>query len=165
MEGNKELWSKGVCLTLLEIAKRERRKFNVVVFSSGGAPLKVFESIGKEGLSGWGMKESEIMELAEYFPGGGTNFEEPLNKAVSLLESSKFTGGDIVFITDGESNVGDSWLKSFEQTKDKLKFKVYSVLIDLSERESWGTLSTFSDKVTSVSKLTSKEAKGLFLDL
>lgn len=165
MEGNKELWSKGVCLTLLEIAKRERRKFNVVVFSSGGAPLKVFESIGKEGLSGWGMKEAQIMELAEYFPGGGTNFEEPLNKAVSLLESSKFTGGDIVFITDGESNVGDAWLKSFEQTKDKLKFKVYSVLIDLSERESWGTLSTFSDKVTSVSKLTSKEAKGLFLDL
>ncbi len=85
MDGNKELWSKGVCLTLLDIAKRERRKFNVVVFSSGGAPLKIFESIGKEGLSGWGMKESEIMELAEYFPGGGTNFEEPLNKAVSLL--------------------------------------------------------------------------------
>jgi uncharacterized protein with von Willebrand factor type A (vWA) domain len=165
MEGNKELWSKGVCLTLLEIAKRERRKFNVVVFSSGGAPLKVFESIGKEGLSGWGMKESEILELAEYFPGGGTNFEEPLNKAVSLLESSKFTGGDIVFITDGQSNVGDVWLKSFEKTKDKLKFKVYSVLIDLSGRESWGTLSHFSDKVTSVSKLTSKEAKGLFLDL
>ncbi len=165
MAGNKELWSKGVCLTLLEIAKRERRKFNVVVFSSGGAPLKIFESIGKEGLSGWGMNESEIMELAEYFPGGGTNFEEPLNKAVSLLESSKFTGGDIVFITDGESNVGDAWLKSFEKTKAKLKFKVYSVLIDLSQRESWGTLSNFSDKVTSVSKLTSKEAKGLFLDL
>ncbi len=165
MEGGKELWSKGVCLTLLEIAKRERRKFNVVVFSSGGAPLKVFESIGKEGLSGWGMKESEILELAEYFPGGGTNFEEPLTKAVSLLESSKFKGGDIVFITDGESNVGDAWLKSFEETKDKLKFKVYSVLIDLSERESWGTLSRFSDKVTSVSKLTSKDAKGLFLDL
>jgi uncharacterized protein with von Willebrand factor type A (vWA) domain len=165
MEGNKELWSKGVCLTLLDIAKRERRKFNVVVFSSGGAPLKVFESVGKEGLSGWGMKESELMELAEYFPGGGTNFEEPLNKALSLLESSKFKGGDIVFITDGESNVGDAWLKSFEKTKDKLKFKVYSVLIDLSERESWGTLSAFSDKVTSVSKLTSKEAKGLFLDL
>lgn len=165
MDGNKELWSKGVCLTLLDIAKRERRKFNVVVFSSGGAPLKIFESIGKEGLSGWGMKESEIMELAEYFPGGGTNFEEPLNKAVSLLESSKFKGGDIVFITDGESNVGDMFLKTFKETKERLRFKVYSVLIDLSERESWGTLSTFSDKVTSVSKLTSKEAKGLFLDL
>lgn len=165
MDGNKELWSKGVCLTLLDIAKRERRKFNVVVFSSGGAPLKIFESVGKEGLSGWGMKESDIMELAEYFPGGGTNFEEPLNKALELLEESKFKGGDIVFITDGQSNVGDMFLKTFKETKDRLRFKVYSVLIDLSERESWGTLSAFSDKVTSVSKLTSKEAKGLFLDL
>ncbi|GJM15400.1 MAG: VWA domain-containing protein [Thermodesulfobacteriota bacterium] len=165
MDGNKELWSKGVCLTLLDIAKRERRKFNVVVFSSGGAPLKIFESIGKEGLSGWGMKESDIIELAEYFPGGGTNFEEPLTKALELLEESKFKGGDIVFITDGESNVGDMFLKTFKETQDKLRFKVYSVLIDLSERESWGTLSRFSDKVTSVSKLTSKEAKGLFLDL
>jgi len=165
MDGNKELWSKGVCLTLLDIAKRERRKFNVIVFSSGGAPLKIFESVGKEGLSGWGMKESEIMELAEYFPGGGTNFEEPLNKALELLEESKFKGGDIVFITDGESNVGDMFLKTFKETQDRLRFKVYSVLIDLSERESWGTLSRFSDKVTSVSKLTSKEAKGLFLDL
>lgn len=165
MDGSKELWSKGVCLTLLDIAKRERRKFNVVVFSSGGAPLKLFESVGKEGLSGWGMKDSQIMELAEYFPGGGTNFEEPLKKALELLEESKFKGGDIVFITDGESNVGDMFLKSFKETKNRLRFKVYSVLIDLSERESWGTLSTFSDKVTSVSKLTSKEAKGLFLDL
>ncbi len=111
------------------------------------------------------MKESDIIELAEYFPGGGTNFEEPLNKALELLEDSKFKGGDIVFITDGESEVRDEWLKSFEELKDKLKFKVYSVLIDLSERESWWTLSSFSDKVTSVSKLTSKEAKGLFLDL
>ena len=165
MDGSKELWSKGVCLTLLDIAKRERRKFNVIVFSSGGAPLKIFESIGKEGLSGWGMKESEIIELAEYFPGGGTNFEEPLSKALKLLEDSKFKGGDIVFITDGQSNVGDMFLKNFNETKKRLKFKVYSVLIDLSENESWDTLSTFSDKVTSVSKLTSKEAKGLFLDL
>lgn len=165
MEGAKELWSKGVCLTLLEIAKRERRKFQVVVFSSGGQPLKIFESIGREGGSGWGMKENDVFELAEYFPGGGTNFEEPLNKALELLSESKFTGGDIVFITDGESNVGDAWLKSFEEEKKRLKFKVYSVLIDLSERESWHTLNHFSDKVTSVSQLTSTEARGLFLDI
>lgn len=165
MEGPKELWSKGVCLTLLEIAKRERRKFNVVVFSSGGQPLKVFESIGREGGSGWGMKEKDVFELAEYFPGGGTNFEEPLNKALELLQDSKFKGGDIVFITDGESNVGDAWLKSFEEEKQRLKFKVYSVLIDLSERESWQTLNHFSDKVTSISQLTSSEARGLFLDI
>ena len=165
MEGKKELWSKGVCLTLLEIARRERRKFNIVVFSSGGAPLRVFESQAGEGGAGWGMKERDIFELAEYFPGGGTNFEEPLNRALELLQESKFRRGDVVFITDGEAGVGDAWLENFEGEKKRLGFKVYSVLIDVSERESWGTLSTFSDKITSVSQLTSKEAKGIFLDL
>lgn len=165
MEGNKELWSKGVCLTLLDIAKRERRKFCVIVFSSGGAPLRVFESGAGEGSTGWGMKEKDIFELAEYFPGGGTNFEEPLNRALDVLGESSFRRGDIVFITDGEAGVGDAWLENFKRERERLGFKVYSVLIDLSERESWGTLATFSDKVTSVTKLTSQEARGIFLDL
>lgn len=165
MEGKKELWSKGVCLTLLEIAKRERRKFSVVVFSSGGAPQRVFESSPGEGRGGWGMKEKDIFELAEYFPGGGTNFEEPLDSALEILRGSKFRRGDIVFITDGEAGVGDAWLEGFKRERERLGFKVYSVLIDLTERESWETLSLFSDKVTSVSKLTSEEARGLFIDL
>jgi uncharacterized protein with von Willebrand factor type A (vWA) domain len=165
MEGKKELWSKGVCLTLLDIAKRERRKFSVVVFSSGGAPVRVFESSPGEGRGGWGMKEKDVFELAGYFPGGGTNFEEPLDRALGILRGSKFRRGDIVFITDGEAGIGDAWLESFKREQRRLGFKVYSVLIDLTGRESWETLSLFSYKVTSVSKLTSEEAKGLFLDL
>lgn len=165
MEGKKELWSKGVCLTLLEIAKRERRKCSIVIFSSGGAPLRVFESSPVEGRGGWGMKERDVFELAEYFPGGGTNFEEPLDRALDILRGSKFRRGDIVFITDGEAGVGDSWLEGFKRERDKLGFKVYSILIDLTERESWDTLSLFSDKVTSVSNLTSEEARVLFIEL
>ena len=165
MEGKKELWSKGVCLTLLDIARRERRKFSVIVFSSGGSPSRVFESSPGEGRGGWGMKEKDIFELAGYFPGGGTSFEEPLGKALEILGGSKFRRGDIVFITDGEAGVGDTWLESFKREQGRLGFKVYSILIDLSGRESWDTLSLFSDKVTSVSQLTSDEAKGLFLDL
>lgn len=162
MDGKKELWSKGVCLTLLEIAKRERRKFIVIVFSSGGVGLRVFES---DGGKGWGMKEKDVFELADYFPGGGTNFEEPLNKSLEYLNESKFSGGDIVFITDGEANVGDGWLEEFKSTQSKLKFKVYSVLIDVTGRESVVSLTRFSDKITTVSKLTSKDARGLFVDL
>ncbi|MEW6146199.1 MAG: VWA domain-containing protein [Thermodesulfobacteriota bacterium] len=165
MEGKKELWSKGVCLTLLDIAKRERRKFSVVVFSSGGEPVRVFESSPGEGRGGWGMKEKDVFELAGYFPGGGTNFEEPLDRALGILRGSKFRRGDIVFITDGEAGIGDAWLEGFKREQRRLGFKVYSVLIDLTGRESWETLSLFSDKVTSVSRLTSDAAKGLFLDL
>ena len=111
------------------------------------------------------MKEKDIFELAGYFPGGGTNFEEPLGKALEILGGSKFRRGDIVFITDGEAGVGDGWLEGFRREQAKLGFKVYSILIDLSGRESPETLSLFSDKVTSVTQLTSDAAKGLFLDL
>jgi uncharacterized protein with von Willebrand factor type A (vWA) domain len=162
MAGDKEMWSKSVCLSLLEIAKRQRRKFSVVIFSSKGAPLGIFDSDGKKR---WGMKEDDIIELAEYFPGGGTDFEDPLDKALEFLQKSQFKRGDVVFITDGECDVGEEWLKNFLREKDRLKFRVFSVLIDLTGRETSESLRKFSDKATAISKLASKDAREIFLSL
>lgn len=162
MDGDKEIWAKGVCLSLLDIAKRQRRKFNVIVFSGRGTPLKIFGSDVREG---WGLKENDIIELADYFPGGGTDFEYPLDKALGFLRESKFKRGDIVFITDGECDVSREWLKTFLDEKDKLNFQVFSVLIDLTGRERPESLKKFSNKVTTISKLTSKDAKDIFLSL
>jgi Uncharacterized protein containing a von Willebrand factor type A (vWA) domain len=161
MTGDKEIWAKAVCLSLLEIAKRQRRKFNVIVFSGKGM-IKVFGSDVREG---WGMKEKDVFELADYFPGGGTDFEEPLDKSLGFLQESKFKRGDIVFITDGECDVGNDWLEAFLRQKEKLSFQVFSVLIDLTEREKPESLKKFSDKVTTISKLTSKDARDIFLNL
>ncbi len=162
MEGHKEMWAKAVCLSLLEIARRQRRKFCVIVFSSKGTPLKVFGSGVKDN---WRMKDEDIIELAGYFPGGGTDFEDPLDKALEFLKESRFKRGDIVFITDGECDVRDEWLNAFLDKKNKLKFKVFSVLIDLTGRETVESLKKFSDKVTAISNLTSKDARGIFLSL
>jgi uncharacterized protein with von Willebrand factor type A (vWA) domain len=162
MSGDKEIWSKAVCVTLLYFAKRQRRKFRVIVYSSKGSPLRYFESRARDG---WAMSENDIIELAEYFPGGGTDFQDPLDKASELLNLSKFKRGDVVFITDGECDVGEDWLKGFLELKHKLKFKIYSVLIDLTGRESPKTLKKFSDLITTVSRLTSKDAKEVFISL
>lgn len=162
MSGDKEIWSKAVCLTLLEIAKRERRKFIVIVFSGKGAPLRVFGSDMRER---WEMKEKEIIELADYFPGGGTDFEDPIDKALEFLRESKFKKGDVVFITDGECDVNSEWLKAFLHEKRRLTFQVYSVLIDLTGRETPESLKKFSDKVTTVSKLTSQDARDIFINI
>lgn len=162
MSGDKEVWSKAVCMTLLEYAKRQRRKFVVIVYSSRGSPIRSFES--REN-NGWGMSENDIIELSEYFPGGGTDFEDPLDKASELLSQSKFNRGDVVFITDGECDVGDDWLNEFIDLKHKLKFKIYSVLIDLTGGESPQALKKFSDHITTVSKLTSKDVNEVFISL
>jgi uncharacterized protein with von Willebrand factor type A (vWA) domain len=162
MSGEKEIWSKAVCMTLLDYAKRQRRKFTVIVYSAKGSPLKYFESRAR---NRWGMLEDDILELAEYFPGGGTDFQDPLDKASELLNLSKFKRGDVVFITDGECDVSDDWLNGFLELKHRLKFKIYSVLIDLTGRESPGALKKFSDRITTVSRLTSNNVKEVFISL
>lgn len=162
MSGDKEIWSKAVCMTLLDYAKRQRRKFIVIVYSSKGSPLKCFESRAR---NRWGMLENDIIELAEYFPGGGTDFQEPLDKASELLGLSKYKRGDVLFITDGECDVGDDWLNGFLELKRRLKFKIYSVVVDLPGRESSGALRKFSDHITTVSRLTSNDLTEIFISL
>jgi uncharacterized protein with von Willebrand factor type A (vWA) domain len=160
MAGDKELWSKALCLCFQDLARRQKRAFSAVVFSSSEGDLRVFSSNHK---NRWGLADSDVLELASYFPGGGTDFEYPLEKALELLEGREFKEADVLFVTDGEAQVGDDWLKGFLEKKKRLGFKVFSVLIDLTGRETTEALNKFSDKITTVSNLRAKDARGIFL--
>ena len=95
-----------------------------------------------------------MIDLAEYFEGGGTNFETPLSAAQQKISTSnEYKKADIVMITDGESVVTDEWLKSFMLWKKDNDIKVYSVLVDLGYNFR-STLDEFSDKVHKVSRIT-----------
>ena len=104
------------------------------------------------------------MQLAEYFPGGGTDFEKPLDAALECIRESRFKRGDIVFITDGESRVHDDWAEHFRTEKEALGFSLFSILIDVGT-SSLSSLKAFSDKITSLSQLTSEGVKDLFVKL
>ncbi len=159
MAGDKEIWSKAVTLTLLDIARRQRRPFRSICFSSADMPLQVLD------LNRWERYAAElpqVLELAEYFPGGGTDFQKPLSAALDCLKHSKHRRGDIVFITDGECRVTPEWLTEFKRNKDKLGFSLFSVLIDIGP-SALGTLQEFSDKIATVSQLTSETGKDVFL--
>jgi uncharacterized protein with von Willebrand factor type A (vWA) domain len=107
MAGEKEIWSKAVTLTLLEIARRQRRLFCSICFSSEDAPLAVLEMNPRERYE---VEMEKVMDLAEYFPGGGTDFKKPLEAALACLRQSRYKRGDIVFITDGECQVPPAWV-------------------------------------------------------
>ncbi|MGH7859357.1 MAG: hypothetical protein ACREQY_18690, partial [Candidatus Binatia bacterium] len=93
MAGDKEIWSKAVTLTLLDIARRERRRFRAILFSSSETGLKTFDlNRGERYLSDL----SGALDLADYFPGGGTDFERPLDAAVECLGDSRFRRGDVI---------------------------------------------------------------------
>ena len=159
MAGDKEIWSKAVTLTLLEIARRQRRLFRSICFSSDDMPLQILD------LNPGNRYEADmlkVMDLAEYFPGGGTDFQKPLDAALECLGHSKYKKGDIVFITDGECQVTPEWAEKFRQEKERLGFSLYSILIDVGP-SSLGTLKEFSDRITTIKQLTGDEAKDIFV--
>ena len=161
MAGDKEIWSKAVALTLLEIARRQRRLFRSICFSSEDMPLQVLDLNSG---SRYASETLKVMDLAEYFPGGGTDFQKPLDAALECLKQSKYKKGDIVFITDGECQVTSEWAEKFRKEKERLGFSLYSILIDVGP-SSLGTLQEFSDRITTVKQLTGDEAKEIFVKL
>ena len=161
MQGDKEVWAKALTLTLLEIARRERRRFRAICFSSADASLY---SVDLNTRVRYEADMDKVLELAEYFPGGGTDFEKPLDAALDCIKESRFQRGDIVFITDGECRVHTDWAERFATEKNALGFSLFSILIDIGT-SSLGSLKPFSDKITTVSQLTSKEARDVFVKL
>jgi len=161
MAGDKEIWSKAVSLTLLDIAQRQRRLFRSICFSSADTPLQVLDLNRRQR---YVAEMSKVFELAEYFPGGGTDFQKPLSAALDCLREARYKRGDIVFITDGECRVDAEWLGEFKRAKDQLGFSLFSVLIDVGS-SSLGALKDFSDRITTISQLTSEAGKDIFLKL
>jgi uncharacterized protein with von Willebrand factor type A (vWA) domain len=161
MAGEKELWSKAVALTLLEIARRQRRLFRFIGFSSPDTPLFVRDLNPREH---WEVRMDRVMDVAEYFPGGGTDFETPLSAALECLGTARYRRGDVVLITDGECEVSPAWRERFLADKKRLDFSLYSILIDVGPSAT-GTLAGLSDRVTAVSQLTDEGARDLFLRL
>lgn len=161
MAGEKEIWSKALSLTLLDIAQKQRRAFRSICFSSADTPLQVLDLNGRVR---YAADLEQILQLAEYFPGGGTDFQKPLDAAVSYLQQKRFRRGDIVFITDGECRVDAQWLQAFRETKKRLGFTLFSVLIDVGP-SSFGALKDFSDRITTVTRLTSDSLRHVFIEI
>lgn len=159
MQGDKEMWSKAVALTLMDIARRQRRLFRAVMFSSGDTSLKVLD-LNRE--RRYQPDLNRVVEMAEYFPGGGTDFESPIDAAVELLGEKKLKRGDIVIITDGESQVSPQWLERLRERKDELDFSIFAVLVDVGSAET-SSLAQFADKITSVKRISDEHARDIFL--
>jgi uncharacterized protein with von Willebrand factor type A (vWA) domain len=148
-----------VTLTLLELARRQRRLFRSICFSSEETPLQILDMNPGDH---YAVETKTVMDLAEYFPGGGTDFQRPLDAALDCLRHTRYKKGDVVFITDGECQVGAEWAEAFRREKEKLGFSLFSILIDVGP-SSLGTLKEFSDRITTIKQLTGDEAKEIFV--
>lgn len=151
MEGEKELWAKAVMLCLLHIARKQSRSFTLIHFGSRGE-YKVlrFEKYAD-------FTTERIIEAAELFFNGGTDFETPFNVAIEQLQAEHrakgMIEGDVIMVTDGECRVSDQWLSWYREEQARLKFASYGVLIGHSHFTTLGDLTdgkvcTVADLVT-----------------
>lgn len=148
MSGNLEIQSKGFALALLSIAKRQKRNFAHIPFSTFVGKVTTFPK-GK-------VTSNELLDIAKNFMGGGTSFKEPLNQATKIINKDKFKDADIVFITDGEAKINDQFAKRFNDLKSKKEFNVLSLVLKLEGRTD--QLAKVSDRVIRIEDLNDEGA-------
>lgn len=123
-----EAYAKALALALLDQAREATpaRDFAAILFSDHAEPAIRFPAELPVSMD-------DKLAMAELFPGGGTDFEQPLDAARALLEVEYNTAGkqkaDIVFITDGTAEVDDAWLHAWRQAKKRLGFRCFGVSI------------------------------------
>ncbi|ARK21059.1 hypothetical protein SporoP32a_05605 [Sporosarcina ureae] len=129
--------SKGFTLALMSIARKQKRDFCLILFSTR---TKIFKyERGK-------IKISDMINLAQTFLGGGTDFALPLERTMNVINESRFKQADVVFVTDGEDRVKDSFLEVFNKKKKKKEFNVLSLTIGSNAK----MVRQFLDKVVQV---------------
>lgn len=118
---NLETQSKGFALALMAIAKKQKRNFAYIPFSSGVGEIRQFQK--------GNIKLDEIIEIAREFLNGGTNFQEPLRGALNIIKKDKFKDADIIFITDGEAFLANTFIQKYNDIKKEKNFHLLSLII------------------------------------
>jgi uncharacterized protein with von Willebrand factor type A (vWA) domain len=102
-----------------------------------------------------------LIEFAEVFYGGGTDFETPLDVALEILQAEFAedgkVSGDIVLATDGLCDVGSAWFDKFKSEQERLGFQTFGIIFG-EPNYPGSTLDRLADgKVCTVRDLTCAE--------
>lgn len=144
-----EMQAKGFALALMLIAKRQKRDFVLIPFSSNIGKVYEFPK-GK-------VNTVQLEEIATNFMSGGTNFEKPLSKAMELITKNKYNRADIIFITDGDARISSEFKSKFEEVKSKKDFKLLSLFVNANKNR-YKQLKEMSDKDVSIKDFTEENA-------
>lgn len=148
--GDAAAWGKAVALTLLEIAADSGRSFALIHFS-GPDSIKI--DLFRPGA----YTAADKMAAAECFLGGGTNFERPITETVRLMEYEGFENADVVFITDGECQMGKDYLEQLQVEQAVRRFTVTGILLDSGEPGMDFSLKDFCQNIYRTSELLGDE--------
>ncbi|MFF9483047.1 VWA domain-containing protein [Streptomyces sp. NPDC014733] len=158
--GTGEAWAKACALALLDQARAARRDFVGILFSSKDEvsvhPFPASRPVDIE----------DVLDFAERCFGGGTDFQAPLTAAVDLLDvefnADGRPRGDIVLITDGECQVAEDWMRTWNDAKHRLGFRCFGIALD-APTEPGTVLDALCDNLRTLDDLTdTRQAADLF---
>jgi uncharacterized protein with von Willebrand factor type A (vWA) domain len=151
----REAWMKAVTLGLLDGARAQGRDFWYIGFSSANQcwPKQV-KTI------------NDVVELAQHFWSGGTNYEVPLIEASTLVEEYAAAGKprpDVVLVTDDECKVDDTFEAAWNALRESTQMKCFGVQMGAAVNP-LGQLARLCDNTHSLSDLSpgDREAAELF---
>ncbi|HEY3958656.1 MAG TPA: VWA domain-containing protein [Streptosporangiaceae bacterium] len=149
----REAWAKACALALLDQARTARRDFAGILFSSAGEQMTFRFPAARPAAIG------DVLDFAEFFYGGGTDFQTPLDAAADLLEDEYNNEGrmrgDIVLITDGHSHITEDWMRSWNDRKAHLGYRVFGVAV---ETRPGPVLEALTDNLRAITDLAAPDA-------
>jgi len=132
----KEVWSKGVALALMAIARLQKRDIAIIHFASKNQIRTQFFNKGEA-------SPEEALEVAEFFYNGTTAFEPWMTKALELIDNSRFDKADVICVTDGLASISATVKTNWLQTKAAREMRAFGILIGTNEGA--GVLASITD--------------------
>jgi uncharacterized protein with von Willebrand factor type A (vWA) domain len=142
MNGARMEWAAAVVLALVQAASGP---------GSGGArpaALVFFnERVVRELRFAPGERSAQkMLDAATVGADGGTEYVAPLARGVEIVgEERDYRDADLLLVTDGECEVPEPFLETFSAEKERLGFRLHSVLV--GRRAALGELARYSDAV------------------
>ncbi|MGH9754197.1 MAG: hypothetical protein ACREA2_15575 [Blastocatellia bacterium] len=123
-----EVWSKAVMLALLSISRLQKRDLAVIHFS-GPDDLRL--DLFPKGEA----TPAEVIACASFFFNGGTVFEPWMEKALELVDGSRFEKADVICISDGISDISPEAQAEWTRRRMERNMRAYGVLIGSNQGE------------------------------
>ena len=142
--GENNAYAMAIAMVLYEICKLNNANFALVHFSTE-TRVDFFPKNAKA-------TAEQVMNCAETFLNGGTDFVEPLEEVISLVHNAKLENPDVVFITDGVCRLPNDFLPVIRKFKADTGMKLTGILLDKGECFEF-SLKEFADVVYRTSEL------------
>lgn len=121
MSGGRDAFAKALAIAFLEIGRKEKRDVWVTVFS-GPKEHQTFH------LPHQNHDPRTVIEIAEMFYGGGTDFVGPLKEAMGII-GQREAKADLLFLSDGDGYVTEETANEFNELRRKHNSRTFGVVI------------------------------------